>query len=46
MVEAQLILASIRARYRLEPVVPEAVAPNPLVTLRPDPGPRLILHPR
>jgi cytochrome P450 len=38
MVEAQLIVASIAQRYRVELAPGQAIRPDPLITLRPKPG--------
>ena len=38
MVEAQLIVATIAQRYRLELVPDQVIRPEPLITLRPSPG--------
>jgi cytochrome P450 len=46
MTEAQLILATIAQRYTLELLPGHPVAPDPLVTLRPRYGMRMILHRR
>jgi cytochrome P450 len=46
MVEAQLIVAAIAQRYRIELVPDQNVRPEPLITLRPAPGIRAILRKR
>jgi cytochrome P450 len=46
MMEAQLILATIAQRYRLELLPGRAVEPEPLVTLRPRYGMQMTLRPR
>lgn len=46
MMEAQLILATVARRYVLEPVQPQSVEPEPLVTLRPRGGLKIILRRR
>ena len=46
MVEAQLIVAAIAQRYRIELVPDQDVRPEPLITLRPAPGIRAILKKR
>jgi len=38
MVEAQLIVAAIAQRYRVELLPDQAIRPEPLITLRPTPG--------
>ena len=43
MVEAQLIVAAIAQRYRIELVPNQDIRPEPLITLRPTPGIRAIL---
>ncbi len=45
MMEAQLILATILSRVRVELVVGHRVAPEPLVTLRPRHGMRMVVRP-
>lgn len=46
MLEAQVILGAIMARYRLEPINAQLVEPEPLVTLRPNPSPKMVPHER
>jgi cytochrome P450 len=46
MVEAQLIVAAIAQRYRIELVRDQDIRPEPLITLRPAPGIRAILEKR
>jgi cytochrome P450 len=46
MLEAQIILASIAGQFHLQPVNADQVRPEPLVTLRPTPNPRMIPHAR
>jgi cytochrome P450 len=46
MVEAQLIVAAIAQRYRIELVPGQDIRPEPLITLRPAPGIRAILKKR
>jgi cytochrome P450 len=46
MIEAQLIVASIAQRYRVELLPDQRVRPEPLITLRPSPGLRARLTPR
>jgi cytochrome P450 len=46
MVEAQLIVAAIAQRYRMELVPDQEVRPEPLITLRPAPGIRAVLRKR
>lgn len=46
MVEAQLIVAAIAQRYRLELVPDQNIRPEPLITLRPAPGIRAIVKKR
>ena len=46
MVEAQLIVAAIAQRYRIELVPDQNIRPEPLITLRPAPGIRAILKKR
>jgi cytochrome P450 len=46
MVEAQLIVAAIAQRYRLELVPDQDIRPEPLITLRPAPGIRAFLKKR
>ena len=46
MVEALLIAAGIAQRYRIVPVPDQAVRPEPLITLRPNPGIRARLEKR
>jgi hypothetical protein len=46
MIEAQLIVASIAQRYRIELVPGQRIRPEPLITLRPAPGVRAKLTPR
>ena len=41
--EAILLLAAIAQRFRLTLVPGQRVAPTPYVTLRPEPGPRMLL---
>ena len=43
MAEAQLILATIAQRYRIELVPGQDIRPEPLITLRPAPGIRATL---
>lgn len=45
MMEAQLVLAMICSRYHLEPVAGHPVKPEPLVTLRPLNGLKMMLRP-
>jgi cytochrome P450 len=46
MLEAQLIVATIAQRYRIELVPDQDIRPEPLITLRPAPGIRAILRKR
>jgi cytochrome P450 len=46
MLEAQLIVATIAQRYRIELVPDQDIRPEPLITLRPAPGIRAILRQR
>ena len=46
MVEAELIVAAIAQRYRLELVPDQDIRPEPLITLRPSPGIRAFLKKR
>jgi len=46
MLEAQLIVATIAQRYRIELVPNQDIRPEPLITLRPAPGIRAILRKR
>jgi cytochrome P450 len=46
MLEAQLIVASIAQRYRVELVPGQDIRPEPLITLRPTPGVRARLRKR
>jgi cytochrome P450 len=46
MVEAQLIVAAIAQRYRIELVPDQDIRPEPLITLRPAPGIRAFLKKR
>jgi cytochrome P450 len=46
MVEAQLIVAAVAQRYRLELVPDQDIRPEPLITLRPAPGVRAVLKRR
>ena len=46
MVEAQLIVAAVAQRYRVELVPGQEIRPEPLITLRPAPGIRARLEPR
>jgi cytochrome P450 len=46
MVEAQLIVAAVAQRYRIELVPDQDIRPEPLITLRPAPGIRAILKKR
>ena len=46
MMEAQLIVASIARRYRIELVPDQTIRPEPLITLRPAPGIRATLQKR
>jgi cytochrome P450 len=46
MVEAQLIVAAIAQRYRLELLPDQDIRPEPLITLRPAPGMRAFLKRR
>jgi cytochrome P450 len=46
MVEAQLIVAAIARRYRIELVRDQDIRPEPLITLRPAPGIRAIVKKR
>jgi cytochrome P450 len=46
MTEAQLILASLAARYRFALVEGQSVEPKPLVSLRPNPGVQVVAHRR
>jgi len=46
MVEAQLIVAAIAQRYRIELVPGQQIRPEPLITLRPSPGIRARLRRR
>ena len=46
MVEAQLIVASIAPRYRIELVPDQEIRPEPLITLRPKPGIRATIRKR
>jgi cytochrome P450 len=45
MQEAQLVLATVAQRFRLDPASGDAVEPEPLATLRPRGGLRMILTP-
>ncbi len=40
LAEAQLVLATLAQRFRIELLAPRDVAPDPLITLRPKPGVR------
>jgi cytochrome P450 len=44
--EAVLLLAVIAQRFRLELVPDQNIRPMPYVTLRPDPGMRVVLRSR
>ena len=46
MMEAQLIVAAIAQRYRIELVPDQDIRPEPLITLRPAPGIRATLEKR
>jgi cytochrome P450 len=46
MIEAQLILAMLSRRYRIEPVPGTRVSAEPLITLRPKPGIKATLRSR
>jgi cytochrome P450 len=46
MMEAQLIVAAIAQRYRVELLPDQHIRPEPLITLRPAPGIRAILEKR
>jgi cytochrome P450 len=46
MMEASLLLAAIAQRFRLTLVPGQRVTPTPYVTLRPEPGIRMLLAPR
>jgi cytochrome P450 len=46
MLEAQLIVAAIAQRYRVELVPDQNIQPEPLITLRPTPGIRAKLRKR
>ena len=46
MVEAQLIVAAIAQRYRIELMRDQDIRPEPLITLRPAPGIRAIVRKR
>jgi cytochrome P450 len=46
MLEAQLIVATIAQRYRIELVPDQRIRPEPLITLRPAPGIRGVLRKR
>ena len=46
MVEAQLIVAAVAQRYRIELVRDQDIRPEPLITLRPAPGIRAIVSKR
>ena len=46
MLEAQLILATVMRRYRVELVPGQQIVPEPLITLRPKPGIRAIVGAR
>jgi cytochrome P450 len=46
MLEAQLIIATIAQRYRIELLPGQAIRPEPLITLRPTPGIRATLKRR
>jgi cytochrome P450 len=46
MVEAQLIVAAIAQRYRIELVPNQDIRPEPLITLRPAPGIRAVIERR
>lgn len=46
LLEMPLVVATISQRYRLYPVPGEAVVPEPLVTLRPRNGVRVVAEPR
>jgi hypothetical protein len=41
--EAVLLLATIAQRFRLSLLPGQQVKPTPYVTLRPEPGPRMLL---
>jgi hypothetical protein len=43
MMEAVLLLATIAQRFRLRLVPGQRVTPTPYVTIRPEPGPRMLL---
>jgi cytochrome P450 len=46
MLEAELIVATIAQRFRIELVPGQSIRPEPLITLRPTPGIRARLHKR
>lgn len=46
MLEAQLIVASIAQRFRVELVPGQEIRPEPLITLRPKPGIRAVIRQR
>ena len=46
MMEAQLIVAAIAQRYRVQLVLGQDIRPEPLITLRPAPGIRATLEKR
>jgi hypothetical protein len=46
MLEAQLIVAAIAQRYRLDLVPGQQIRPEPLITLRPHPGIQATLRKR
>jgi cytochrome P450 len=46
MMEAQLIVAAIAQRYRIELLPGQGIRPEPLITLRPAPGIRAVLKRR
>ena len=46
MMEAVLLLATIAQRFRLELVPGQRVTPAPYITLRPEPGIRMLVAPR
>ena len=46
MLEAQLIVAAVARRFRIELVPGQEIRPEPLITLRPKPGMRAMLRKR
>ena len=46
MLEAQLIVAMIAQRYRIELLPDQNIRPEPLITLRPSPGIRATIRKR